>query len=681
VRSSPTDPPARAQRLELALFLFGFLAYSATRFIRITEFPIYFFCDEALQANLAHDLVASGGRDQFGTLFPPYFLNDQRWDLSLSVYLHALPVSLLGKSISVTRGTEAAVNLLAPLALALALKQVFRARLWWSAPLVMAVIPTWFLHSRTAFQPAMTATFYACFLAAYLLYRLRSPRWIFAALLFGAATFYSYTAGQGLMLVTGLLLLICDWRYHFSHRKGGIAAALALALLLAVPYVRYRALHPNVVRDQLRVLQSYWVSPIPLGGKLGIFGKNYLRGFDPGYWFAPDRHDLVRHRMKGLEFLPVALLPFCLVGLAVCLRRWRSPAHRAVLIAPLGVPFSAAAASIGIMRVLSMVVPFTLFVCLGLEEVFARVRRRVPDAVFAGAAAAILGVWSLLLLRAALVEGPTWYRDYGLYGMQYGSPQVFSAIRDELARSPETQLLLSPTWSNNPNAFFHYFLTEPEKRRVSFGNLDPWMQSKQDIDPRLLFVLTAVEHDVAQSSGKFVIEPPARVIRYPDGTPGFYFVRLRYSDDIDDRIAADLEARRRLEEGSIELEGETVRVRHSRLDLGELEHGFDGARQTYFRGAEANPFVMEFEFRQARRLSGVVLDIGSMEFRLRIELTPAGGGKLAVFSGDFRGLPPDPHLDFAFPGAPRSVERVRLELTNIHTGEVANVHVREVAFR
>ena len=96
--------------------------------------------------------------------------------------------------------------------------------------LVLAITPAWFLHSRTAFETVMMVSFYACFLCAYLLYRYRDPRYLYAALLFGAATFSSYTNGQGVMLISGVLLLLTDWRYHLSQKRRLIlGAALVLA--------------------------------------------------------------------------------------------------------------------------------------------------------------------------------------------------------------------------------------------------------------------------------------------------------------------------------------------------------------------------------------------------------------------------------------------------------------------
>jgi hypothetical protein len=154
------------------------VAYLATRFWKIEHFPIYFFCDEAIQPVLGRDLVLHHFRNPEGIFLPTYFLNLRNWNLSLSIYIHALTASLLGMSVTVTRGTSIVVGALAPAATALTLRRIFGARLWWTAPLVMATLPAWFLHSRTAFETVMATAFYACFLLAYLLYRMESPRWL-----------------------------------------------------------------------------------------------------------------------------------------------------------------------------------------------------------------------------------------------------------------------------------------------------------------------------------------------------------------------------------------------------------------------------------------------------------------------------------------------------------------------
>lgn len=209
---------ARITRWELGLALLSVGVYVLTRFWELVKFPIYFFCDEAIQANLAAMLVRNGMRDNEGWWFPPYFLNAEKWNLGWSVYVHVLPVALFGRSEVVTRGTTALVSLSGAVAIALMLRLIYRQRLWWLGVLVLGAMPAWFIHSRTAFETVMMVSFYACFMLCYLLYRYRDPRFLYGAVVFGAMTFYSYANGQGVMVASVALLLLSDLRYHLQQR-------------------------------------------------------------------------------------------------------------------------------------------------------------------------------------------------------------------------------------------------------------------------------------------------------------------------------------------------------------------------------------------------------------------------------------------------------------------------------
>lgn len=108
----------RSDWLLLAAVLLFFLA---TRPWALEDFPIYFFCDSAHQANLAHDLVAEGFHDEDGNLAPAHFRNVRVFNLGLSGGVHALPVTLFGKTVFVVRATSVLVGALGAAALMLAL--------------------------------------------------------------------------------------------------------------------------------------------------------------------------------------------------------------------------------------------------------------------------------------------------------------------------------------------------------------------------------------------------------------------------------------------------------------------------------------------------------------------------------------------------------------------------------
>lgn len=665
------------------LILAGLAFYAATRLIDLTRFPIYFFCDEAIQTVLARDLLANGLRGPGGVLLPPYFPNAEKWSLSLSVYIQLIGVALFGTSVFVTRATTVAVSLLTVVAMALTLKLIFQNRFWWAAGLALAAVPTWFLHARTAFETVMMVAFYAGFLCCYLLYRYRSPGWLFPALLFGGMTFYSYTNGQGVMLVSGLLLLLSDLRHHLSQGLRRLTVAAGTLALLAVPMVRFRLLEPDAVQNHLRVLDSYWLKPLPLSEKLGMFAQNYLLGLSPGYWFLPNQIDLERHRMLGMGHLPLLFLPFVLIGLAICVQQWRSAAHRALIVATLAAPFSMSLVGIGVTRTLAMVVPATMLALIGLAALYSWVQRRLPYRLAAGIVAITLVASSLTMLRSALVDGPTWYTNYGLGGMQYGAEQLFGqAIPAELARQPEAQLLVSPTWANNPNSFVDFFLSDAQRARVQLVNVDAFLVARRDLDPaRQIFVMPADEYQRAQESGKFIIAEPERIIPYPDGQPGFYFVRMSYVPNVDALFAADRVARSQLVETLIDLDGASVGVGHSLLDIGTIENLFDGDTNSLVRGFEANPLVVELRFAGPRPLSGLTLTTGSMDIDLTVRVTPPDGGPDLVFSQVYTGLPNDPTVEFTMPDGPIEAGRLRIEIRHMGEGEVAHVHVRELTLR
>src|SRR3972149_75708 len=269
--------------------------------------------------------------DTGGAAGPTYFENSPVFNLSLSVYLQVLPAMLLPRSVFVTRAVPALVTLSAAAALALIMKHAFQARTWWAGPLLLGVVPVWFLHSRTAFETTLMVSLYTWFLYFYLLYRQRSPRYLYPALLCGGLAFYSYSPGHLIVVVTGLLLLLSDFRYHWQHRRTSIGAGLLLVVLV-VPYLRFQVQHPGETYFHVRMVGSHWFLKLPLAEKVGQTVQLYLKGLDPGYWFFPHQRELIRHTMRGYAFFPTAMLPLLTIGLVQALRRSGSSPHRVLLL-------------------------------------------------------------------------------------------------------------------------------------------------------------------------------------------------------------------------------------------------------------------------------------------------------------------------------------------------------------
>ena len=688
----------RTPTVAFILFIWGLVIYLVTRLWAIERFPIYFFTDEATFSLLAEQLLSRGLRDSHGSFLPLYFeVAGDRWTPVLAVYAQLPAMALFGKSIIATRVTSALFTLSVPIASALALRLVFRIRNWWLGALLIATVPTWFLHSRTAFEWLMMASFYACFLMSYLLYLTRSPRFLFMAICFGAATFYNHASGQLVMIALAVLLSVSDLRYHLKNWRT-VLPGLLLVTLLAVPLVRFQVQQPRAMLAHLRAVGSYWVRDTPLVDKLRQFASTYAHGLSPGYWFFPNDHDLVRHRMKGYGNMGLAMLPFVLTGTLLCLRRIRSGAHRAVLLAAVAAPAGAATAEVAITRMMAFVPPICIIAGLGLDLFLEWFRRMLqsscarPGALGRGgyiahlgpavATCAVLSGGSLWMLRDALTQGPTWFTDYGLYGMQYGARQLFvEAIPQYLATHPDTTMTVSPNWANGADNFVRFFLPpEQQFSRVQMHDVRYFMVERRKLSPNIEFVLTPEEYEYAKASGKFRSIDIDHTVPYPDGRIGFYFARLAYAQNLEEILSNEREERSRPVIEHIVLDGQKVKVLHSQFDIGLLPDVFDGDPSTLVRGLEANPLLFELTFPHPRRIGGLKATFGSMDFSLKTSLYADSVAEPVLYEQTYRGLPLDPTVEVLFNRGPASVTRLRIEVLHLDAAGEVHIHVRELKF-
>ncbi len=680
--------------LPAALFGLAVLVYFSVRVIGLTRFPIYFFTDEAVQTMLAADLVRDNFHSGDGDVLPTFFKNGNYYNLGTSVYLQLLPYLLFGKSAFLTRLVSVLVSLLAALSVGLMLRDYFRISYWWCGTLLLSIAPAWFLHSRTAFETAVFVSLYAGMLYAYLGYRLRSPRWLYPTLILATLAFYAYSPGQVVVAATGLLLLVLDAPHHWRNRRY-VLRGLLLGLLLTVPYLRFRVEHPEAALDHLRLLNSYWLQPLPLGEKLSRFTSEYLYGLSPSYWFIPNQRDLPRHLMKGYGHLLRLTLPFAVTGLILTLRGLRQPQYRLLLVSLLVGPLGSALVGIGITRVLVMVIPASLLTALGIawvmdwlerpadrlrewrvESVPAWLERwKLPQPVLSLGLFAILLGANIGMLTDALRNGPTWYRDYGLGGMQYGAVQAFGEVQRLLEQQPEMRIIFSPTWANGTDVLARFFLGDPLP--VEIGSIQGHMDRRMSLDEHTLFITTPDEYAQIAESGKFTDIRLERTLPYPDGTPGFHFVRLRYVDDIDQIFAAEQAQRRQLQEETVQIGGQDVRVRYPVLDIGSINLLFDGDPYSMLRTLEANPLVIELDFPAPREINGFSILIGSANTQISALATSTQGTPPAEFTKLFRGSVDEPgtRLDF---GAAFQVQSLRIEVLDMNQDEPAHVHVWEI---
>ncbi len=648
--------------------------YITVRMVALPDFPIYFFTDEAVQTVQASDLILHNFRSPQGELLPTYFQNGPFYNLSLSVYAQVLPVFLFGKSIWVTRGAAALMTLLAAVSVGLILDRVFKSRYAWLGVLLLSITPAWFLHSRTAFETTLAASFFAAFLCCYLMYVSHSPHWLYGAVFFGALAFYTYTPMRIVMLVCAGLLFLTDLRLHMRRRKTLLGAFL-LVCLLALPFVRFLLLHPGDMGRHLQVLGSYWISDISLAAKLGTFLREYLRGLSPLYWYIPNDWDLVRHTMRGYGHLLWPLLPLGLLGIYIALRRIRQAPYRVLLIAALAAPSGAAFVRLGITRALVMVIPVTILTALAAQAVLEWLRSRVkisPLLIFLP-----LAVANLLMLHDALRNGPTWYEDYGLTGMQYGARQVFTEVADHLRAHPEDQIVLSPSWSNGTDVVARFFFPVPLP--FELGSPRAFFDASRPLTENTLVVMLPDEFDSLPQE-RFAKVEIEKVVPFPDGRPGFYFTRLAYIDNVKQVVALEREEHYRPQNSRITLDGQEVNVTHPRLDIGTVEAVFDRLLDTMIRTQAINPLDLTLDFAAPRVVQGITLRVGGPATDITVRASTGDGAAPVELT---RSLPQSTQVREAVIDFSQPLNITRLDLSIANAGEPpdAFVHLWEVTLR
>lgn len=669
-------PTPRQNRVFFGLTLAGFLV---TRLWGLERFPIFFFCDEAVQTVQAANLREHGMRDDRGVLLPTYLRNTEFYNLSVGVYLQVLPERFLPRSVFVARVVPLAVLFSAMVAVGLILRDFLRLRFWWVGVLVLSGFPGWFLHTRIAFELMLATSFYVWFLYFYLRYRNGRPRALYAAALFGALTFYGYNTFQPVVVATGLALAVVDAPHHWRNRAT-VARALLLLVVLALPYVRFLRGHAGEVGERLRSLDSYWTDPArTVPEKLAIYAREYVRGFSPRYWFLPDPpDDIGRHTMRGYGHVPLEALPFVVGGILLCARHVRRPAERTLLVALAAAPVGAALVRSGITRAMTLVVVFGMLAGVAADPLLRLAARWVRPAVVGAIVFLGLAAAQAAMLGDSLRNGPTWYRDYGLYGMQWGAREVFAEVGRIREAHPDALVVLTPVWANGVDDLVDFFLRRHDG--IIVANVD-WLRSaRRDIPEKTLAVMTEDEYRSAAADGRFADLRVDKTLDYPDGRPGFRFVWLRYAPDFEAVLAREREGWHRLVEEEVVIGGEAAKVSHSVFGPGQAaRHLFDGDDASLVRTEKANPAVVLVEFPRPRPIRHLSLTTGSMDMEITVDV--AGPSGKASFARTYIGLPRDPTVEIDLPPIGGDVASLRIAVRDIHSEEPQSVHLREVRLR
>jgi hypothetical protein len=302
----------------------------------------------------------------------------------------------------------------------------------------------------------------------------------------------------------------------------------------------------------------------------------------------------------------------------------------------------------------------------------------------------VLSACSLLMLRDVLVNGPTWYTNYGLDGMQYGARQVFTTAQTYHLAHPEDQIYISPNWAFQTNILLRFYLGDTTP--IQMGTVDAFIEKVTPDIQNTFFVLTPDDYQKVVNSGEFKAITPDTILNYPDGNPGFYFTHLQYRDDIQQFLAAIVEKRHQLVYGTLTLPtpnpslqggegvGEVVNVGYSALEIGPIDNAFDGNPGTLIKTKEANPLVIELNFPQPRLLSGVTVRVGAEPVTLTVYLTVGDNAQPLKYSIDAGEVQNYKDVTLTF-DSPMMATKIRLEVSDVLVPEPTNVHLWEVTLK
>jgi hypothetical protein len=297
--------------------------------------------------------------------------------------------------------------------------------------------------------------------------------------------------------------------------------------------------------------------------------------------------------------------------------------------------------------------------------------RRSVAILFAG----FIGLASLWMTGDALRNGPLWFKDYGLYGMQWGGESLFKTIQSRRMANPEKEIILSPTWANATDVLARFYLGDPLPVRLD--TIQAWgLYYNPPLDDSKLFIMTPEEFAWMRSSPKFTDWRVLNEVLWPDGNTGFYFVSLRYADNVKAVFAQEFADRRVPVTSTISLFGQTVTAKHSPLDIGAIAQAFDKDQLSLIRGFEANPLEIKLEFGEPVKISKVTVYAGAPPSGLSVTLTTSTGETVtkSVEATSSEVVRP---IIVVF-DQPVDASVLELAVSNLGEHEPAHVHVWEV---
>ena len=253
---------------------------------------------------------------------------------------------------------------------------------------------------------------------------------------------------------------------------------------------------------------------------------------------------------------------------------------------------------------------------------------------------------------------------------------MFTQVKQLSDEEPDTTIYVSPTWANGTGIVKRFFI--PDDLNVRMGNVTGFLEEMGDLNSQLLFVLPEPEYNDIVDNEKLANINIEQIIYYPDGRPGFYFVRMEYAPNAPAIFAAEEEERNRPRVEQLNLSGETVQIQYPYLDMGEITHIFDGDTFTLARVYDSNPAVFTLSYSTPRFLMGLRATTGSMDFQICVRLYSAASEEIGSYCEAYYDQPDDPTVVIQFDHPNSDIVLVEIEIFSLEGETPDKIHVREL---
>ncbi len=294
------------------------LLFLITRLYQIDKIPASLYWDEASIAYNAYS-IASTGKDEWGDFLPLHFRAFGEFKLPVYIYSVAVFEKLTGLSEMAVRLPAVLFSLgVIFLTYLLTLKIFNHKTTAVFSALILAILPWFFIFSRTGYEATAGLMFYLSGIYLFLLSKERPWLLILAAFSF-ILSIYSYNSFRITVPLT-VIFLILNKGFLVRHLKNSwsfrlsLASFIILLVLGAIPIFRLMGDNAGMARFQTIGISTENKSELPL-----LFARNYFSHLGFEFLFGGDKN--MRSQQPGFGQLYLLNFPFLVAGLVFIFKK------------------------------------------------------------------------------------------------------------------------------------------------------------------------------------------------------------------------------------------------------------------------------------------------------------------------------------------------------------------------